>query len=242
MVSFVSSKTFKMMLPFTSVENLLSFVCAYNNARGALAPALRQIGYVVRFEPAGVKKLLDGWRRVPVATERSPRGFGKRACSESFRTEGDASRARALRSSTWAQSGLRSIPDRPSRVAIHMSRERELCQRFEIVGATSPSRFSIFSRGTPDRIEARSARPRVPSGTGTAPAPDGAPKPCSSPSPALCYNAQLPGAPQPWLVTFQQLPFERVETYPLGNENWHCGDDLSLASIRAGLTGRKNAS
>ncbi len=55
------------MLPFTSVENLLSFICAYNNARGALAPALRQIGYVVRFEPAGVKKLLDGWRRVPAS-------------------------------------------------------------------------------------------------------------------------------------------------------------------------------
>ncbi len=66
-VPFVSSKTFKMMLPFTSVENLLSFVCAYNNARRALAPALRQIGYVVRFEPAGVKKLLDGWRRVPAS-------------------------------------------------------------------------------------------------------------------------------------------------------------------------------
>ncbi len=67
MVPFVSSENFKMMLPFTSVENLLSFVCAYNNARGALAPALRQIGYAVRFEPAGVKKLLDCWRRVPAS-------------------------------------------------------------------------------------------------------------------------------------------------------------------------------
>ncbi len=123
-----------------------------------------------------------------------------------------------------------------------MSRERELFQRFEMVGATSPSRFSISSRGTPDRIEARSACPAHWSGTRYSPRAGGAPKPCSSPSPALCYNAQLPGVPQPRLLTFQQLPFERVETYPLGNENWHGGDDLSLASIQAGLIGRKNAS
>ncbi len=86
--------------------------------------------------------------------------------------------------------------------------------------------------GSSSRILANDNSPRA----------GGAPKPCSSPSPALCYNAQLPGVPQPRLVTFAQLPFERVETYPLGNENWHCGDSLSLASIQAGLIGRKNAS
>ena len=123
-----------------------------------------------------------------------------------------------------------------------MSRERELFQRFEIIGATSPSRFSISSRGTPDRIEARSAWPRAPERYKVQPPRWRRSQAMLQSSPALCYNAQLPGAPQPWLVTFQHLPFERVETYPLGNENWHCGDDLSLASIRAGLTGRKNAS
>ncbi len=102
----------------------------------------------------------------------------------------------------------------------------ELFQRFEMVGATSPSRFSISSRGTPDRIEARSARPRAPERYKVQPPRCGAPK-RSSPSPALRYNARLHRSPATWLVAFQQLSFERVETYPLGNKNRHCGDNLA---------------
>src|SRR5258707_10736824 len=71
-------------------------------ARSSVAPdRLRGSLRTCRSEEA--TRLLEARSRV--ATERSPRGFGKRACSESSRTKRRRFCARVLRSSTWAQSG-----------------------------------------------------------------------------------------------------------------------------------------